>query len=56
MLRERSNIEGPANPKSWFPSQLNGNLPEGELILDKYNRKKHHNDKYPMTAYLVAGS
>ena len=24
LLRERTGLDGPANPKSWFPSQLNG--------------------------------
>jgi ribosome assembly protein RRB1 len=56
LLRERTSSHGPANPKSWFPSQVNGQLAEGETILDKFNRKKHRNDKFPMTAYMVAGS
>jgi ribosome assembly protein RRB1 len=56
LLRERTSSHGPANPKSWFPSQVNGQLAEGETIIDKFNRKKHRNDKFPMTAYMVAGS
>lgn len=56
LLRERTSSHGPANPKLWFPSQVNGQLAEGETILDKHNRKKHRNDKFPMTAYMVAGS
>ena len=56
LLRERSSIDGPANPKIWFPNHLNGNLPEGDTVIDKKNRRKHRNDKFPMTAYMVAGS
>jgi len=56
LLRERSSEFGPLNPKSWFPSQMNGQLAEGDTILDRHNIKKHRNDKFPMTVYMVAGS
>ena len=56
LLRERSTAHGPSNAKSWFPNYVNGNLPESEVILDRHNQKKHRNDKFPMTAYMVAGS
>ena len=56
LLRERSSAYGPHNPKTWFPSQMNGLLAEGDTIVDRHNIKKHRNDKFPMTTYLVAGS
>jgi len=58
LLRERISPEGPCDPKSWFPSQVNGALDpsNGTTTLDKYDRRKHKNDKFPMTAYMVAGS
>lgn len=58
LLRERCSIEGAYNAKSWFPSQVGGQLSaaSGNAAMDKHNRLKHKQDKFPMTAYMVAGS
>jgi len=41
----------------WFPSEMNGQLKEDQTVFDKrLSVTKHVNDKYPSTAYFVAGS
>ena len=59
LLRDRISADGPVNQKQWFPSQVNGNLDTttaGATYVDRLDRRRHKHDKFPMSAYLVAGS
>lgn len=52
LVRERSLN----NPKTWFPNQINGALEPSQTVVDRLGRQRHKQDKFPMTAYMVAGS
>lgn len=57
LIKERCALDGPSNPKKWFPSQLGSNeFDHTQSFMDKNNIRRHKGDRFPMTVYFVAGS